>query len=306
MQRLQKPWSELLTGFIHEGKSVHRSLQLSLNDRLYILNLFKSEVSSQHDDVQHGYVVLIEDHSEIYQLESELAHSERLASIGRLATGVAHEIGNPVTGIACLAQDIQATPEDHELKNSGLKNILELTDRISRIVNSLVSYSHAGQNNDHRPETVPVRKMIKDSISLVQLGRKSKNIRFELDCDRDLDVVGDYQKLQQVLVILLSNASDASSEGGEVLIHVVRNDDFVVINVSDQGHGIEEKNLKKVFDPFFTTKQAGDGTGLGLSLAYNIIQEHDGQIEVFSRIGEGTEFVIRLPGYVSQEKVSYA
>ena len=306
LEQLASPWSELLSEFIIDSKAVHRSLKVTLHDRLHILNLFKSEVSSKQDDEHHGYVVLIEDHSEIFQLESELAHSERLASIGRLATGVAHEIGNPVTGIACLAQDVQAMPEDDELRKSSLENILQLTDRITRIVQSLVSYSHAGHHYDHRPEPANVRKMIEDSVSLIQLGQKAKQIDFKIHCAADLRVMGDYQKLQQVLVILLDNASDASAQGSTVDIGAGIENDSLVFRIIDSGHGIEEKNLRKLFDPFFTTKQAGDGTGLGLSLADNIVRDHDGQIEVVSEMNIGTEFVVRLPNIIKTEEESYA
>jgi PAS domain S-box-containing protein len=304
--QLEEPWSELLHEFISDAKAVKRSLKVTLNDSLHILNLFKSEVSSKLDDEHHGYVVLIEDHSEIYQLEAELAHSERLASIGRLATGVAHEIGNPVTGIACLAQDVQAMPEDDELRKSSLENILQLTGRITRIVQSLVSYSHAGHHYDHRPEPENVKKMIQDSVSLIQLGEKGKQIDFNIHCDPDLRVMGDYQKLQQVLVILLDNASDASEQGSQVSIEAGIEEEAIVIRIIDSGHGIEERNLRKLFDPFFTTKQAGDGTGLGLSLAYNIIRDHDGQIEVISEINMGTEFVVKLPNIIKTKEESYA
>ena len=306
LEQLADPWSDLLQEFITDNKAVHRSLKVTLHDRLHILNLFKSEVSSKQDDEHHGYVVLIEDHSEIFQLEAELAHSERLASIGRLATGVAHEIGNPVTGIACLAQDVQAMPEDTELRKSSLENILQLTGRITRIVQSLVSYSHAGHHYDHRPEPANVKKMIEDSVSLIQLGQKARQIEFKVNCAADLRVMGDYQKLQQVLVILLDNASDASQEGSQVEIKAGIENESIVFRIIDSGHGIEEKNLKKLFDPFFTTKQAGDGTGLGLSLADNIVRDHDGQIEVVSEINIGTEFIVRLPNIIKTEEESYA
>ncbi len=304
--QLADPWSDLLHEFIIDNKTVHRSLKVTLHDRLHILNLFKSEVSSKQDDEHHGYVVLIEDHSEIFQLEAELAHSERLASIGRLATGVAHEIGNPVTGIACLAQDVQAMPEDAELRKSSLENILQLTGRITRIVQSLVSYSHAGHHYDHRPEPANVKKMIEDSVSLIQLGQKARQIEFKVNCAADLRVMGDYQKLQQVLVILLDNASDASEEGSQVEIKAGIENESIVFRIIDRGHGIEEKNLKKLFDPFFTTKQAGDGTGLGLSLADNIVRDHDGHIEVVSEINIGTEFIVKLPNIIKTEEESYA
>lgn len=294
LSNLQQPWSELLLSFIKGDKVVSRSEKIRINDELSILNLFKSEVTGFSANDRQGYVVVLEDHSEIFKLESELAHSERLASIGRLATGVAHEIGNPVTGIACLAQDVQAMPEDSDLQRESITDILKLTERISSIVHSLVGYSHVGQDLDHSPEKVNIHELVKESVHLVSLSHRGKQIQFKNQCNKETVVSGNYQKLLQVLVILLSNASDASQEGAKVIIKTEMTVDEVHINVKDFGYGIDEKTISKIFDPFFTTKQIGDGTGLGLSLAYNIIKEHGGQIGVTSQQNVGSEFVIRL------------
>ncbi len=295
LSHLASPWSNLLTTFLKGDKAVLRSLKVNLDSRACILNLFKSDVRSSKENVQHGFVVLLQDHSEIHQLESELAHSERLASIGRLAAGVAHEIGNPVTGIACLAQDMQAIPEDTVLQKESTSDILNLTKRISTIVHSLLSYSHADTELGHSPESVHLSNMINEALRLISLSHKGKQINFISECPDDLTLTGDHQKLLQVLVIILSNASDASKEGAEVKIHAKSNYPYIEVNIIDQGHGINENIIKKIFDPFFTTKLAGEGTGLGLSLAYNIIKEHDGDIEIISQPDKGTQVNIRLP-----------
>ncbi|MCK5662169.1 MAG: GHKL domain-containing protein, partial [Thiotrichaceae bacterium] len=292
---LASPWSNLLLTFLKGNKAVLRSTKINLGNNISILNLFKSEVSGLAENEQHGYVVLLQDHSEIHQLESELAHSERLASIGRLATGVAHEIGNPVTGIACLAQDMQAIPEDEELQKESIDDILNLTNRISTIVHSLLSYSHVGAELGHSPEPVELRNLIKESLRLVSLSHKGKQIDFINNCPEEFTLSGDHQKLLQVLVIVLSNASDASKEEDKISIDAVEKNKIIELKISDSGHGISEKIINKIFDPFFTTKQAGEGTGLGLSLAYNIIKEHDGNIEINSQLNKGTQVIIRLP-----------
>ncbi len=292
---LDAPWCDLLTQFLDSEQPVLRSEKVRINDETSILNLFKSDVSGFSDSGQHGFVVVVEDHSEIYKLEGELAHSERLASIGRLATGVAHEIGNPVTGIACLAQDVQAMPDDHKLQQESIRDILKLTDRISSIVHSLVSYSHAGRSLDHDPERIPIHQLAEESIRLVSLSHKGKQIEYINNCREDLETMGDDQKLLQVLVILLTNACDASEIGGRIEIETREHDSELAIHVRDYGSGIEDRIIGKIFDPFFTTKRTGEGTGLGLSLAYNIVREHDGHIELNTRAGEGTEFIIRLP-----------
>ncbi|MCP4075358.1 MAG: PAS domain S-box protein [Gammaproteobacteria bacterium] len=294
ISRLTSPWSRLILNFLKGDKAVLRSSRINLDDQISILNLFKSDVSGLAENEQHGFVVLLQDHSEIHQLESELAHSERLASIGRLATGVAHEIGNPVTGIACLAQDMQAIPDDIKLQKESIDDILNLTNRISTIVHSLLSYSHVGAEIGHSPETVELRKMIKESLRLVSLSHKGKQIHFINNCPEELTLSGDHQKLLQVLVIVLTNASDASTEGDEVTINATEKNNMIELTVNDSGSGINENILDKIFDPFFTTKQAGEGTGLGLSLAYNIIKEHDGNIEINSQLNKGTQVTIRL------------
>jgi signal transduction histidine kinase len=295
VSNLQEPWSGLLLDFIHSDKTVSRAEKIRINDEPYILNLFKSEIAGFTDNDQHGFVVLLEDHSEIHKLESELAHSERLASIGRLATGVAHEIGNPVTGIACLAQDVQAMPDDRNLQRQSIDDILKLTDRISSIVHSLVSYSHSGTHLDSSPEQVEIHNLVNESVRLVSLSHKGKQIEFINSCNGDLEISGNGHKLLQVMVILLSNACDASTEGARVIVSAHNGADRTTISVRDFGHGIDDKISSKIFDPFFTTKQTGEGTGLGLSLAYNIIQEHGGTIGFTSTRGEGAEFFVHLP-----------
>ena len=295
ISRLDSPWCELLNSFILGESAIMRSARVRINQDPYLLNLFRSEVSGLSDNDHHGFVVLLEDHSEISKLESELAHSERLASIGRLATGVAHEIGNPVTGIACLAQDMKELPDDRLLQQEGIDDILKLTQRISTIVHSLLSYSHVGAEIGYSPETVELSRIVKESLRLVSLSHKGKQIEFIDNCTPAVSVTGDKQKLLQVLVILLSNACDASSEGSTVSIGCKQQDDLIELSVQDHGLGIDEKIIGRIFDPFFTTKQAGEGTGLGLSLAYNIMREHDGNISVSSQLNKGTRFILQLP-----------
>ncbi len=295
LAHLSNPWSDLLTAFIEGDETVLRSTKVKTSNATSILNLFKSDVSGSTENENHGYVVLLQDQSEIHQLETELAHSERLASIGRLAAGVAHEIGNPVTGIACLAQDIKAMPDDRELQQESTSDILDLTNRISTIVHSLLSYSHLGTELGYSPEPVNLHSLIEESLRLISLSHKGKQINFVNHCDTDLTLIGDHQKLLQVLVIIFSNAIDASQEGDEIVIDVAKNNEFIEMKISDAGHGINENIIHKIFDPFFTTKEAGEGTGLGLSLAYNIIREHDGSIEITSQPNKGTQVTIQLP-----------
>ena len=304
---LPAPWNRLLADFIARDETVQRGLRLRMPNGLRILNLFRSTLQGPtqtgEGDGAQGFVIVIEDHSEIHQLETELAHSERLASIGRLATGVAHEIGNPVTGIACLAQDIRAEPDNPGLARRGVEDILRLTGRISDIVQSLVRYSHAGAGLEQRNQRVRLGELAREAIGLVSLSRKGKQIDFRLGGEDDEEIDGDYQKLLQLLVNLLSNAVDASDESARVEIRWNRMPDGgLQLSVIDQGHGIEPQWLTRIYDPFFTTKQAGEGTGLGLSLAWSIVRDHGGRIEVHSEPGSGSEFIVTLGGAREETK----
>ncbi len=294
IEDLDEPWRHLLGSFIDSEEFQINKLKTHFQDNLRVLNLFKAVVSHEQE-INRGIAILIEDHSDRYSLEEKLAHSERLASIGQLATGVAHEIGNPVTGIACLAQDMQGDPENISVRQSGLKQILAQTDRISNIVRSLVNFSHLGGPLEQPTEKLSVFQTIDEAINLVSLSDINKNLSYHNNCDATVMVQGYPQKLVQVFVNLLNNASDASSQNQSIEIDTRENGENVIITVKDFGAGIKEEHLSKVFEPFFTTKNVGEGTGLGLSLTYSIIQEHTGSISVSSQYGDGCQFDISLP-----------
>jgi len=221
---------------------------------------------------------------------------QRLASIGQLATGVAHEIGNPVTGIACLAQDLRADLAHAPAASEGLNRILTQTDRISRIVGSLSNYSHAGAPDEHPAENLNLHQVVHEAINLVSLSHAGKQMQYDNRCDPELMVNGYAQKLVQVFVNLLTNATDASEPGQAITIETEIRAGNVRISVRDQGKGIAEEHLPRIFEPFFTTKMVGEGTGLGLSLTYNIVHEHGGTISVSNQAGGGCCFEILLPG----------
>ncbi len=296
LREIAEPWQSLFRSFLASDKTLMSQHKLRVDNEVYTLNLFKASITGGSQDAEnHGVVILIEDYSELFHLEDKLAHSERLASIGRLATGVAHEIGNPVTGIACLAQDMQAEPDNSELHKKGLAQILTQIERISNIVQSLVSFSHVGTPVDHPMEPVEIKSIIDESTSLVTLSHVGKQQSYENHCNETIKVLGDHQKLQQVFVNLLSNASDASPKNSQISVECVIENRFAVISVIDSGCGMDEVQQARIFEPFFTTKQVGEGTGLGLSLAYNIIQEHGGSISLKSEVNRGSCFDVRLP-----------
>jgi signal transduction histidine kinase len=238
-------------------------------------------------------VILLEDLTDLETLEAELVHSERLASIGRLAAGVAHEIGNPVTGIACLAQNLRHETDPAEI-DASVKQILDQTKRISTIVQSLVTFSHGGTDL-YVKDSFNLHEAIAEAIQLVHLSHRGRQVNFKQGCPDTFVLTGDRQRLIQVFVNLLNNACDASEGGGVVDVLVEPVDNFYRIEIRDQGKGITEKDRERIFEPFFTTKKPGEGTGLGLSLVYKIIQDHEGEIDIESEAGRGTRVIIALP-----------
>ncbi|MGE0080846.1 MAG: ATP-binding protein [Thiohalomonadaceae bacterium] len=300
---LPDPWAGLLNSFLRAGDDHLRKLQVRVGNNVRVFTLHKAAIEAPKEgrDAQPGgTVILVEDLTDLHTLEVELAHSDRLASIGRLAAGVAHEIGNPVTGIASLAQNVLMEPDNTELVEESLLLILEQTKRISNIVRSLVSFSHGGSATDHMPAPVPLRVCVDEAIRLVQLSRAGKELVFENHCAPEHEVFGDRQRLCQVFVNLLTNAADGSQPGDKVVVRSTESREFLEIQVEDHGSGIDEEYLDRVFEPFFTTKEPGAGTGLGLPLVYNIVQEHSGSISIYSAKGEGTCVTLKLPSTLDE------
>ena len=302
---INAPWNALISQFI-TAEAQHVQYPIEIDKKQLWLGFHKTQVSQEKNSKEASYlVILVEDYTEIKVLQSQLAHSDRLASVGRLAVGIAHEIGNPVTGIACLAQEIIELSRESQTHLSA-QQILSLTKRISNIVQSLINYSHAGKT-EYDFRTVNLREIISEALSIIQLNPKSKQIQFILDQPDITTIHGDSQKLIQVFINLFDNALDAitDKEEGIIIISVRADPQYISVTVKDNGVGISQEILPHIFEPFVTTKEPGKGTGLGLSLIYNIIRDHGGTISIVSPIKEektGTEATIHLPKcYLSEE-----
>ncbi len=299
LNNLKQPWQALLIEFIEDNATHRHKKTIESSGRPRWLNLHKGALQNPDSHEYGGLVILIEDQTDTQLLEDELIHSERLASVGRLAAGVAHEIGNPITGIACLAQDLKYETQDPHLLELG-EQILEQTQRVTRIVQSLVNFSHTG-NHLQRKEQGPVNiyQCAQDAINLIELSDRERGMQYLNECPQTCYVLGDAQRLQQVFVNLLTNARDASEENSRIWIHAESGEHTVVIRVTDEGDGIPKEQIEQIFEPFFTTKEVGKGTGLGLALVYSIIEEHYGHITIESPANDstqrGTRMVITLP-----------
>jgi len=294
------PWGEALSAFLRDEAREHDEIALDVDGRGRTLHLHKASLDPAALPGAPGLVLVIEDLTRRKELEAQLVHRDRLASIGRLAAGVAHEIGNPLTGIACLAQNLKSEPDPEGVRERALI-ILDQTRRIDDIVRSLLTFSRADAPNapsapgPARAGRIALREVVAEAIRLVQLDRASKQIRAENACPDDILVLGDRQRLTQVLVNLLTNACDASTPGDHVIVLADTLDDRAELRVIDHGQGIPRALTERIFEPFFTTKGPSEGTGLGLSLAYNIVREHDGEILIESEEGAGTTVIVRLP-----------
>jgi PAS domain S-box-containing protein len=238
----------------------------------------------------HGHIRLIQDITDMKKMEEQIIHSEKLASIGRLAAGIAHEIGNPMTSIFSFVQILREMETD-EFKKESLETIYFHINRISEILKQLSGFTKIPAE-----EAKPCRinEIIEASTNLIQYDKKAKNVIITKELSQDMpEIVIDCNRLSQVFVNLILNAVDAMTDGGSLNIISMIKNGSIVIEFKDTGIGIEKENTPKIFDPFFTTKEKG--TGLGLAVSYNIIKKMNGEMKVESEYGKGTVFTITLP-----------
>ena len=297
LQTLPQPWSTILGDFARSPRGTDPRVHLA-DERGTgrWIGLHKAAVRSFWRG-STDQVIVVEDLTSYEMLEQELMHSERLASVGRLAAGVAHEIGNPVTGIACLAQNL-AYEDDISAVQSAAGDILQQTERVTRIVESLVNFSHTGRDISAAEDLQPLNlaDCVDEAIHLLQLDHTAKAVRFNNRCDREHLVLGDSQRLLQIFINLLSNARDASDAHEPIEILSEYSGEQVKIQVSDQGSGVPAAIQSQIFEPFYTTKEPGEGTGLGLALVYSILENLDGKITLTSPVADdrGSCFEVTL------------
>jgi two-component system NtrC family sensor kinase len=243
-----------------------------------------------------GSIVIIEDVTARVQLEEQLQISEKMASIGLLAAGVAHEVNTPLTGISSFTQMLLEGADPQDPKTRLLEKIERQTFRAAKIVNGLLNLSRPAQTAMSERAPVDVNVVIGEVLALLEHQFAQHNIRVRRElCDEQLIMLGMEHKLQQVFLNLFLNARDAMPKGGWLSIITRQEEGRVVAEVSDTGSGIPNEYLSRIYDPFFTTKTLGQGTGLGLSITYGIVREHEGSIDCESSIGQGTRFILSFP-----------
>ena len=229
------------------------------------------------------------------QLQQELIQSEKLAGIGTLAAGIAHEVSSPLFGIMGLAEAI-LDEEDERVVRAHARDIVDYSATIRDIVVELSSYSRAAASE--YLTTVELAKVVDDAVRLVERSVDNEGVDIEVDVAPETYVNARTSEVQQVFVNLVKNAVEAlveSEQGGSVKVSAGRDDGHVWAKVADDGPGIPQDKLSLVFDPFYTTKAPGKGTGLGLNIVYRILTKYRGTVHVSSAPGDGTTFTLQLP-----------
>ena len=243
-----------------------------------------------------GTILLVEDVTDRVRMQEQLQISEKMASIGLLAAGVAHEVNTPLTGISSFTQMLLDGADPNDANTVLLEKIERQTFRAAKIVTGLLNLARPGSGGAGERVPVDVNAVIGDVFSLLehQFEVSKIKIRRELAAST-LPVKGIEHQLQQVFLNLFLNARDAMPRGGWLTVTTRLDQANVIAEVSDTGSGIPSEHLARIYDPFFTTKAIGRGTGLGLSITYGIVREHDGTMGVQSAVGQGTRFTIALP-----------
>jgi signal transduction histidine kinase len=319
-----------------DGKVHEMVKQVTLADGKHDFKIISSAIVDDDGKVIAA-IELMNDITEELAMERELQQSQKLASIGQLAAGVAHEINNPTGFVSSnlgtlkgyqgdigrlidlyseLKESIKLgdqSPVSDQLTDQIVKieafeeeidldylreDIVSLideskegTERIKQIVEDLKHFAHPGQD---KIQDTDINKELTSTLNVVNNELKYK-ARVVKEFNTLPVIMANPQQLNQVFINILVNAAHAIEKMGEIRIMTKAVDGYVQIHISDTGCGISEENLTRIFDPFFTTKGVGKGTGLGMNIAYNIIQKHKGDIQVKSRVGEGTTFILSLP-----------
>ena len=235
---------------------------------------------------------------EIMKTQEELVNTEKLASLGRMSAGIAHELNSPLTGIVTFAHLLKSRvpPSDTEA-HQDLQVVIDQADRCSKIIKGLLGFS---RGTGFEMVELNLNSLIDAAVNMVSHQARFYNIKFDLRLGPGLPpVLADPNQIQQVFLNMLINASDAMNEKGAITITTrflsEEGREFVETEFTDTGPGIAEADIRKIFEPFFTTKPVGKGTGLGLSVSYGIVKKHGGDILVKSGPGKGATFLIRLP-----------
>ena len=298
-----------MTGAYKDGSvvpSVPESSKNEIGELTRSLSHMLRRLDENKRDLQAHITSLEKANRELRQAQDEIIRSEKLASVGRLAAGIAHEIGNPI-GIILGYLDLLNSKDITELeKKDFLSRIESEITRVNRIIRQLLDFSRPSSGE---PAKTSIHDMVAMTLSMLEPQPMMESVRTALELKaRNDTVLADPNQLQQVFLNIIMNAADALAEGkgeGKEKRIVIRSEDAmgrIELRFSDNGPGIPVEELLRIFDPFYTTKEPGKGTGLGLSVCYRIVEALGGTVRAESRLGEGTTIVVSLPLYEGNRK----
>lgn len=280
---------------LQEGKKIEEELQFETKNQIQKNLVINTSFLEGDDNESGGMVILVRDITRLKRLSEEINQNKRLASLGQIASAIAHEIRNPLSSIRGLTQFLlQSTLEDNEQK-SDLKVIIKEVDRLNELINQVLDFSRPKKLNF---TCFALGETIQELVNLLKSESREKDIHFQLslDCPHH-NIFADRDQIRRALMNIILNSIQAVSPRGEIDISLesalYRGREAVLISIKDNGPGIREGELSHLFDPFFTTRS--EGTGLGLSIAYNIIEMHQGTITIESTPGKGTLVKIFIP-----------
>ncbi len=282
----------LLQGLKTGQKVIEREMDCPLKDGRTVSLEVIATVLKEDDGNFLGYVVLFRDITEMQHLKREMEISRRLASVGSLAAGIAHELRNPLSSIKGFATFFKERYRGHPEDQKTAEVMVQEVERLNRVIGQLLEFARP---MDMKGEWTSIQEVIKHTLKMIEGQAKEKKIAIRADLPERLgNVFIDSDKIKQVLLNLYLNAMEAMEGGGTLTVAVMPHEDRMLrIDISDTGKGIDEKDLARVFDPYFTTRSSG--TGLGLAIVHKIMEAHNGEVRITSEPGKGTTVSILLP-----------
>lgn len=240
-------------------------------------------ISKDYDSISHETEIM----------KQKLQVSEKLASMGRVTSGITHEIGNPLSSILSICQLLESVRLSEDQRTDYISRIKNDALRIDRLIKELLQ-STKGVTEEY--SQIDVNDLVNKALAALPEARTNENIRVYKDLETNLPYIeGARENLQIALSNIILNAHQATEDGGSIYIKTYKQDNYIAISVKDTGSGISKEDLKNIFDPFYSTKPIGEGSGIGLFICQQTVKSHGGMIKVISALGEGTEFIVRLP-----------
>ena len=304
IKRIQTVADQLDLKSLKSGEIIKVQIRGKLLNKWKLLFRAEDEIDILAEKFNDMLIRLQEAYSNLEKTRHKLIQSEKLATIGTISSGIAHEINNPIAGMKNCIRRISNNLKNIEQNKTYFKMMDEAIGRMENVVKSLLNFA---RREDIDFSAVNIEGVIESSQLLLAYRLEQNRISFTKEIDSEIKgVKGSQIHLQQVIINLIINAIDAIEEKGEdsnrfISIKAYNNSNYIVLSIKDGGIGIPEDRIDSIFDPFYTTKEAGRGTGLGLSVVSSIINSHNGKVEVDSEVGKGTEFVVYLPAFIKAQ-----